>query len=744
MTSGKTDGKTKKSVKVCRYFIVGVKPSYFLFQAVSHEASKAAARNKKMQLLKNQRDRDREQRKKGMPPRLVLILPFSRAASASSIKSALAGHCGITMDGLGPTTVTPPQMRHKQAFTLMALPLDNVFDVLEAALVADIIVPVVDCVEGVSEEALNIASVIKAQGMPAVLPVLSGVQNMVEKNRHAAKKGLLSDLQYLFPNVTRVLPADEGADDVQQIFRFLEQVKLQELHYPARRSFVVATSVTFDPISKNDAPKAQFLGNVDEEESMGILKVTGHVRGGNGMSADHIFHIAGIGDLHVESILDGNTGQVLHAATENRPSLQNESDPDPFAGGEQTWPTADDVKMAGMEDDDNDGSVEQQVQTQVRVKRRVPKGVSEYQAAWLIDSDDSEGGDEDGSDEGGEMEDDNSSVGGGGSQVEDDPEGAAGLDHMQDDEEVRSKRERRKEEQMFPDEVEVPADEPARERFQKYRGLDSFRSSVWDSKENLPVDYSRIFQIENYAHFVRKNSKADVDTVLPGQFVTLVIKFPVKFFSSLHPSRPLVVGTLLKHEHKISVLHFDIMQSKTYAEPIASKEELIVTFGLHRIRVNPLFSQHVPGCDKCKYERFLPADASSMATFYGPITYSPCTVSMFKMINGKPVLVASGSLRTVNADLLIIKKIILTANPARIHKRTALCRGMFHNPEDVKWFKPVSLWTKQGRVGHVRESNGTKGDFKGVFDGRLNSSDTVCMSLYRRVFPNWDFENFKL
>lgn len=47
-----------------------------------------------------------------------------------------------------------------------------------------------------------------------------------------------------------------------------------------------------------------------------------------------------------------------------------------------------------------------------------------------------------------------------------------------------------------------------------------------------------------------------------------------------------------------------------------------------------------------------------------------------------------------------------------------------------------------GRIGHIKDSLGTHGHIKCVFDGQLKSEDTVLLNLYKRIYPKWTYEDF--
>ena len=62
---------------------------------------------------------------------------------------------------------------------------------------------------------------------------------------------------------------------------------------------------------------------------------------------------------------------------------------------------------------------------------------------------------------------------------------------------------------------------------------------------------------------------------------------------------------------------------------------------------------------------------------------------------------------------------------------------MFNNPIDIKYFKPVELFTKFGMRGHIKSSIGDHGHFKASFNDFIKSNDIVFLPLYKRKYPIW-------
>ncbi|XP_017464415.1 PREDICTED: pre-rRNA-processing protein TSR1 homolog, partial [Rhagoletis zephyria] len=271
-------------------------------------------------------------------------------------------------------------------------------------------------------------------------------------------------------------------------------------------------------------------------------------------------------------------------------------------------------------------------------------------------------------------------------------------------------------------------------------------TSPWDPKENLPYDYARIYQFQNFDRTKRRivSEAKDVDGFKHGAYVTIyIINVPGEKWRAYISARKcniLVIYGLLPHEHQMSVVNVVLKRLPDSEAPIKSKETLIIQCGYRRFIVNPIFSQHTNG-DKHKYERYFRPHTTVCATFFAPIQFPPAPVLAFKLNPDSTLaLVARGCLLSCNPDRVVLKRIVLSGHPMRINRKSATVRYMFFNKEDVDYFKPVKLRTKCGRLGHIKESLGTHGHMKCVFDGQLRSYDTVFMYLYKRVYPKWTYE----
>jgi len=498
------------------------------------------------------------------------------------------------------------------------------------------------------------------------------------------------------------------------------------------------------------------------------LALTGYIRGQVPWCVNSLVHIPNLGTfacqnvrkevpLHLHRCLSNAISSVtLESDGMKRESLELFATPDALEGEQN---------LVGFDEVLEDGE-EHKALTR-------PAGWSDYQSSWLDAVDDLEDADN------GELARELNqrkapdSIGGD-MDLDDDilPEEREAL--------VELRRKNHKEELTFPDEVNVTEDGNARDRFARYRALKSFRKSSWDPKESLPDSYGSIYHFKSFKS-TQRNVKAHAEDIAKagsnaqgffwgatpmhtmkmvddndqdedllegcaptGSYVTIIVQnVSQKVISRISEKGIISAVGLLSHENKASVLQMGLSNSTSCDQsmdiPVKSKDILTFRCGWRTWKNRPVFSQHNLNSDKHKFERFLPLNGAHFAaSVFGPITYTPCPVLVFRELTDSNIkFVAHGSILTADADRIVVKRIVLTGFPVRVHKRTSTVKYMFHNPDDVRWFKPAGLTTKHGLIGHIIESVGEHGTMKCLFNAPIKQHDTVCLSLYKRIYPKF-------
>ncbi|KAL2008679.1 hypothetical protein VTN00DRAFT_6873 [Thermoascus crustaceus] len=708
-------------------------------------------------------------------PRHVAIVPLSSdidtRAAITRLNESVDLPDDVSPDGISRVRVD----RFRQSIMYVPAKYD-LMSALDACRMADFVVVVLSAEKEVDEEGEILLRSIEGQGISNVLAVVQGLDKIEPpKKRPQVVSSLKSFINHFFPTLEKVLSLD-SRQECSNAVRGLCTATPKGIRWRDERSWLLIENIKW-PESNAEV--------VDD------VVVTGTVRG-KGLKADRIVHIPGWGDFQVDSItaaplpntrhkkgdamnIDENEGpQILDAPTEDRDDMATVAPEEIEMEDDEMVSVAGTERKGVLLDDHHYFSDEDEDEALPRPKR-LPKGTSDYQAAWYLDDVSDSGSDlvDDELDEDGDMEMDTSGnpedgvfpdrqdamTEAGPSEY---PQSEMFVDANEEEEarqleEYRaSRRKEEKDDLEFPDEIELHPNVLARERLARYRGLKSLKTSRWETSEDRPFepeDWRRLLQFADYKGSRNKTMReALVGGVNPGIRVDVHLKAVPSSLRSR--PQPLALFSLLRHEHKHTVVNINMILNSSVESPLKSKDEVIIQCGPRRLVVKPIFSAsgNTPN-NVHKFDRFLHPGRSAVASYIGPLTWGSVPVLVFKKEQVKDPevlddddnnprnmierlnLIGTGTVVAPDHSRVVAKRVILTGHPFKIHRKVVTVRYMFFNAEDVNWFKALQLWTKRGRSGYIKESLGTHGYFKAQFDGKINPQDAIGISLYKRVFP---------
>ncbi|KAI3834390.1 hypothetical protein MKW92_050671 [Papaver armeniacum] len=682
----------------------------------------------------------------GTPPLVIVLFGLTASVNVRGLKEQLIRL--LSPGDANKTTVASPH--YKIRATVLEAPHGDLSTCMELAKVADLIAFVasarssskeVDTCSYIDSFGSQCLSVFKALGLPSTAVLICDL-SLDLKKRNDMKKTCMSSLTSEFPD-SKFYPADT----TEELHKFMWLLKEHRLTVPlwrSQRPYLIAHEV--DLIVNDGSP------------GLCTLLLSGYLRA-HDLSVNQLVHVSGSGDFQMSKIdvlqdpnpLKAGTGQDLMDSDEHhgtqiihslfpdlskQQSLVIENDPKPDLG-EQTWPT--EMEMTKADE----------------YQRRIMINTYENQATEFFEGKDNQnsGSDcfhvedqEDYSDEDVDAD----------TVMEEDED----ITKEMIRDEIRKIHDAQAEDEEYPDEVDTPLDVLARVRFGKYQGLKSFRTSVWKDKNPPPREYARIFSFRNYKatqkcvlENARDIGQRTLDECIPvGSYARIHVKdvsvSVALRLCSLVKSKHVVASGLLEHESKMSVLHFSIKKHKSYHFPVKGKESLIFHVGFRQFVARPIFSSDSINSHQHKMEKFLHEGRFSIASVYAPISFPPSPLIALKRGRdgevGFPAVAAIGSLKSIDPERIILKKITFTGYPRRVSKLKATVRYMFHDPIDVSYFKRCEIWTKNGVRGNIKESVGTHGTMKCTFNRSIQQHDTVCMSLFKRVYPKWPEQRFPI
>jgi hypothetical protein len=591
---------------------------------------------------------------------------------------------------------------------------------LDLCKVADVLMPVCstrrvnfqelntnpkDSLNAIDDWGLQSIIWLRSQGILPVQPVVTHITE-APSNKTKNLKFYLDRLfkeEFTTENSTLFI---EKPNDLTMMMLRLWGIKVPDLIWRRKRGYMLVEKVSI-------------------QENKVILQ--GQSRGG-GFSLNELVHLTGIGDFCPKGavVCIGKNHQLIRETHEF-------SQPDPmdiFASGESP------VEVKGTETEQMGLEIEQNEEEEDDLANLMSEvqGMNVEDAGFEFEEElESEKEDEDLSFDEGNMKE----------------------QKMTRRREVLRLHGRKEDEKEFQDEVEFEAQVQLRDRLKKYRYLNSFNRDVWNKYDRIPDFYKRLFKFEKMEQIEKiVKIKHSQDLIAPeGAHIAFVFEnanLSQLLQERVRMDRPLILSSLFKHERKMTLSHHivkvhNLVGHENYLE---SKKEFLVQNGFRRFRSNVMFSSIIRESPNHKLLRKISIQNGwCLMSHYTPLYFKPNNVLVFQEEHkSQDLLNLSGSQMQLSLigknfkhDLfkVLLKRIILTGYPLKTKRKKAIIKFMFFDPQDAEFFKRNEIYSRDGMRGKIQETVGMHGLIKCHFNGHLSSSDTVCMNLYKRVFPKF-------
>jgi pre-rRNA-processing protein TSR1 len=659
-------------------------------------------------------------------PKVVAIIPLNSCCDVEAIKNQLIKECTNqqTNEEMKIDTQNIDMQPYilesggnlgvKRQRLIFQTPLRDPYSVMDISKVADILLFVLSCKDAdiakirddpdefanaIDEEGYKLLNVLRVQGIPPSIGLLQHIEMVPQKKKNQVKK--------LFNRYfTSEFSADykfhvlDGSSEGFEVSSYKNLLRMLTSTFPKNKLFW--------------KENRSFMLCSDYRESEGNLEIEGYIKD-NYISCNRIGHITGYGDFriskivaipdpcpikkhqeHTKKVKEDNVDMEL-ATEEDQEILQTyseqnadlfkvENDVDPF-GAEQTWPTKEEIVKKGqlvheeykdVNMSEEPGDLHPEVHSEFKKPDLVQDDLAQLASKFEKMEIKVVGGDDRSQEDFEDEEDDDLSF-------DDDVQSQLNKTSFKH-EKFTNLEKRERDEMDFPDEVDTPTDQLARERFNEYRSVMNIKTCNWDPFESLPKEYAQIWRFENFAQIKKLAIKTTEQEGLPidGTYVRLVLapldekaKNSVELLKLANQKQKLVFSTLMPHETKVTVSHFKIRRHEEDQNVIPSKTILEFHVGFRRFLSKPIFSDDYLHSNKAKYYRFFPHDTNVLASAYTPICFPNSQVIVFRKGDGKsdqieidyesqiPTLVAHGTVGDPNPLKIILKRIVLTGYPIK-------------------------------------------------------------------------------